>query len=107
MVSFTCKQEQHLENRTQTALKLPVTSILKNERLIGSIPIPAYGWCAWRTTGNDIWVHAIDLHGYGTQQFTGPKTNIIAGWSEKVFNFILLAEQGEGNLEKAIEAYNW
>ena len=60
-----------------------------------------------RVTGNDLWVHAIDLMGYGTQQFTGPKTNIIAGWSEKVFNFILLAEQGEGNLEKAIEAYNW
>lgn len=60
-----------------------------------------------RKSGNDIWVHAIDLQGYGTQQFTGPKTNIIAGWSEKVFNFILLAEQGEGNLEKTIEAYQW
>ena len=60
-----------------------------------------------RKSGHDIWVHAIDLQGYGTQQFTGPKTNIIAGWSEKVFNFILLAEQGEGNLEKTIEAYQW
>ena len=60
-----------------------------------------------RTTGNDIWVHAIDLMGYGTQQFNGPKTNLIAGWSEKVFNFILLAEQGEGALQKAIEAYEW
>lgn len=60
-----------------------------------------------RTTGNDIWVHAIDLQGYGTQQFHGAKTNIIAGWSEKVFDFILLAEQGEGSLEKAIVAYVW
>lgn len=60
-----------------------------------------------RTTGNDIWVHAIDLQGYGTQQFHGPKTNIIAGWSEKVFDFILLAEQGEGTLEKAIADYRW
>ena len=60
-----------------------------------------------KKSGQDLWVHAIDLQGYGTQQFTGPKTNIIAGWSEKVFNFILLAEQGEGNLEKAIEAYEW
>lgn len=59
------------------------------------------------TTGNDIWVHAIDLQGYGTQQFHGAKTNIIAGWSEKVFDFILLAEQGEGSLEKAIVAYVW
>ena len=60
-----------------------------------------------RKTGNDIWVHAIDLQGYGTQQFHGPKTNIIAGWSEKVFDFILLAEQGEWTLEKAIEGYRW
>ena len=58
-------------------------------------------------TGNNIWVHAIDLMGYGTQQFAGPKTNIIAGWSEKVFDFILLAEQGEGNLEKTIAKYKW
>ena len=58
-----------------------------------------------RRTGNDIWVHAIDLQGYGTQQFHGAKTNIIAGWSERVFEFIRLAEQGEGNLEKTIEQY--
>lgn len=57
------------------------------------------------TTGNDIWVHAIDLQGYGTQQFHGAKTNIIAGWSEKVLDFIMLAEQGESNLERTIEQY--
>ncbi len=60
-----------------------------------------------KKTGNDIWVHAIDLQGYGTQQFHGAKTNMIAGWSEKVFDFIRLAEQGEGNLEKAIENYTY
>lgn len=60
-----------------------------------------------RTSGNDIWVHAIDLQGYGTQQFHGAKTNIIAGWSEKVFDFILLAEQGEGTLEETISSYQW
>lgn len=58
-------------------------------------------------SGNNIWVHAIDLMGYGTQQFAGPKTNIVAGWSEKVFDFILLAEQGEGNLKKTIAEYTW
>ena len=58
-----------------------------------------------RKTGNDIWVHAIDLQGYGTQQFHGAKTNIIAGWSEKVFAFIKLAEQEERTLEKSIEQY--
>ena len=60
-----------------------------------------------KDTGNDIWVHAIDLQGYGTQQFHGSKTNIIAGWSEKVLDFILLAEQGEGTLEKTIEQYTY
>jgi len=60
-----------------------------------------------KESGNNIWVHAIDLMGYGTQQFSGPKTNIIAGWSEKVFDFILLAEHGEGTLEKRIAEYQW
>lgn len=56
-------------------------------------------------TGDNIWVHAIDLQGYGTQQFHGAKTNIIAGWSEKVFEFINLAEQGNSSLEKRISEY--
>lgn len=60
-----------------------------------------------KKSGKDIWVHAINLQGYGTQQFCGPKTNIIAGWSEKVLDFILLAEQGEGTLEKTIEQYTY
>lgn len=60
-----------------------------------------------RASGCDCWIHAIDLQGYGTQQFAGPKTNIIAGWSEKVFEFIRLAEQGEGSLESTIENYKY
>lgn len=60
-----------------------------------------------RQTGNNIWVHAIDLEGYGTQQFHGSKTNVIAGWSEKVFEFILLAEQGIGSLTERIQNYTW
>ena len=60
-----------------------------------------------RVTGNDIWVHAIDLQGYGTQQFHGAKTNIVAGWSERVFDFIKIAEQGDGSLEKRIESYTY
>ena len=60
-----------------------------------------------RQSGIDLWVHAIDLMGYGTQQFAGSRTNIIAGWSEKVLNFILLAEQGAGTLEETIARYEW
>lgn len=60
-----------------------------------------------RISGNNIWVHAIDLQGCGTQQFHGFKTNIIAGWSEKVLQFIPLAESGAGSLINAIEKYEW
>ena len=44
--------------------------------------------------GHDVWVHAIDMMGYGTAQFTGKHTNIIAGWNEKIFNLIPMAESG-------------
>ncbi len=60
-----------------------------------------------KESGCDIWVHAIDLQGYGTQQFHGKKTNIIAGWSEKIFDFINLAEQGENSLVQTIDNYTW
>lgn len=72
-----------------------------------SRPVQVYADEYRKKTGNDIWVHAIDLQGYGTQQFHGKKTNVIAGWSEKVFDFIKLAEQGEGNLVKTIEQYSY
>lgn len=48
--------------------------------------------------GHDVWCHAIDLQGYGTQQFVGPKVNVIAGWSERVLEFIPMAEQGLGSI---------
>lgn len=60
-----------------------------------------------KKVGKDFWCHGIDLMGYGTQQFKGPKTNIIAGWSEKVLDFIGLAEEGSGNLVKRISGYEW
>ena len=53
----------------------------------------------------DFWVHGVDLQGYGTQQFCGKNFNLIAGWSEKVPEFILLAEKGIGSLVQTIEAY--
>lgn len=57
--------------------------------------------------GKDFWVHAIDLAGYGTQQFTGQKTNILSGWSEKMLDLIRYAEIGEETLAKRIEKYDW
>lgn len=51
----------------------------------------------------DLWVHAVDLQGYGTQQFCGRRYNLIAGWSEQVLSFINLAEKGMGSLIEEIE----
>ncbi len=56
-----------------------------------------------KQTNQNLWVHAIDLAGYGTQQFHGDRTNIIAGWSEKVLDFINLAESGVHNLTQMIQ----
>lgn len=57
-----------------------------------------------KKVGHDVWCHAIDLQGYGTQQFYGPKTNIIAGWNEQVLRFVSIAEQGFGGIVSEIEA---
>lgn len=53
----------------------------------------------------DVWVHAIDMQGYGTQQFKGKNVNIIAGWNEKVFDFISSVEQGMDSLIYKISGY--
>ena len=53
----------------------------------------------------NLWVHAIDMEGYGTQQFFGPKFNLIAGWGDNIFKFIDLAESGVGNLITEIRNY--
>lgn len=54
----------------------------------------------------NLWVHAIDMQGYGTQQFIGNKTNIIAGWNEKVLQFINMSERGFDTMLSAIESYD-
>ena len=52
----------------------------------------------------NFWVHAVDLQGYGTQQFIGSKFNLVCGWSEKLFEFITLAENGTDSLMKRIQS---
>lgn len=54
--------------------------------------------------GHDAWVHAADMAGYGTAQFRGKDTSIIAGWSEKILQLIPMAEQGTSGMVAAIEA---
>lgn len=57
-----------------------------------------------RKVGHDVWCHAIDLQGYGTAQFAGPKTNIMAGWSSEVIKYIALTEAGVGSIVDAVES---
>ena len=54
--------------------------------------------------GHRVWLHAVDLAGYGTTQFDGPDTSFTAGWSEKVLDFMSMAEAGTGSLGAAVEA---
>lgn len=54
--------------------------------------------------GHDVWCHAIDLQGYGTQQFAGSKVNFIAGWSEQALRFVSMAEAGFGSLVDEIDS---
>ena len=62
----------------------------------------------YRSTLNpNLWVHAIDLQGYGTQQFCGKNTNFIAGWGERVLEFINLAEEGISTQVKDIERFEY
>ena len=61
----------------------------------------------YRTKYNqNFWVHGVDMQGYGSQQFCGKGFNLIAGWSESVLPFILLAERGIGSLVQTIGEYN-
>jgi hypothetical protein len=75
----------------------------------GSSYKPIQGWADEyrRRVNQNAWVHAIDLQGYGTQQFKGNRVNIISGWSEKVLGFIPLVEQGADTLVKRIESYEF
>jgi len=57
-----------------------------------------------KSVNSNCWVHGVDLQGYGTQQFTGGKTNIISGWSEKILEFITLAENGLETLVERVES---
>ena len=53
----------------------------------------------------NLWIHAVDLMGYGTQQFIGARFDLIAGWSERVLPFITLAEKGLDTLVDHIAQY--
>ena len=102
-----------------TDISLPIRHLLSNKIFVDRIIILSdneinHGYGAvcqkyveeYRHSVNPkVWVHAIDMMGYGTQQFEGSNVNIIAGWSEKVLDFIYQAEQGIETLANKIESY--
>jgi hypothetical protein len=102
-----------------TNLSLPIYHLLDNKIYVDRIIILSdseinYGYdrvCQdlinqYRQRINpNVWVHAIDLLGYGTQQFKGDKVNIIAGWNEKILEFIPNVEAGLSNIKDTIEDY--
>jgi hypothetical protein len=53
----------------------------------------------------DAWMHSIDLQGYGQTKFMGNKVNLIAGWSDKVLQFIKMTENMEGDLLDTVMNY--
>lgn len=99
--------EKMINDKVNADRIIVLSDNMNNNSSWNSKPTQRYADEYRKITGNDIWVHGIDLQGYGTQQFHGAKTNIIAGWSEKVLDFISLAEKGEGTLERAIANYRW
>jgi hypothetical protein len=102
-----------------TDISLPLRHLLSNKIFVDRIIILSdneinYGYEAVcqkyveeyrRKVNPKVWVHAIDMMGYGTQQFAGSNVNIIAGWSEKVLDFIYQAEEGIETLAGKIENY--
>lgn len=102
-----------------TDLSLPIKYLIKNKVFVDRIIILSdneinYGYgnvCQklideYRKKVNPkVWVHGIDLLGYGTQQFKGEKVNIIAGWNEKILEFIPNVESGLDNIKEKIEEY--
>jgi 60 kDa SS-A/Ro ribonucleoprotein len=102
-----------------TDISLPIRHLLSNKTFVDRIIILSdneinYGYGAVcqkyveeykRKVNPKVWVHAIDMMGYGTQQFAGSNVNIIAGWSEKVLDFIYQAEEGIETLAGKIENY--
>lgn len=60
-----------------------------------------------REINPDVYLHSIDLAGYGTSQFSKHDTrvHVMAGWSEKILKFIPVFEAGAGSMVEQIENY--
>ena len=80
----------------------------RNDSFFGGSSISA-GWKQYtKMINTEAVLYSIDLAGYGTLQFPASTKNVvkIAGWSDKIFNFIGRYEAGPDQLIKYIEGYN-
>ena len=59
----------------------------------------------YRAAHPNLWVHSIDLAGHGTTKVMGNGVNLIAGWSDKVLDYISQVEEGGSNLIETIDKY--
>lgn len=88
------------------------------DRIVNLSDMQCYGGYSWggpdlqtllnkykREINPKVWMHSIDLAGYGTTKVQGDRVNLIAGWSDKVLEYISLVEQGEGDLLERIRNY--
>lgn len=88
------------------------------DRVIIFSDMQCYGGCGYNDNAQEwvsrykatkspkLWVHSIDLAGHGTTKVIGDKINLIAGWSDKVLEYICQVETGGSDLIKKIEAYS-
>jgi len=82
--------------------------VLSDNEINSNYPNTCQGFLEhYKTINPNVWLHGIDLAGYGTQQFIGKNVNIISGWSEKVFDFISTAEKGVGTMIDKISNYHF
>ena len=100
--------EYAIESEEKHKSKRPFDRVIylsDNECNWGTKTIQTFAGKYRNTYNKEFWVHAIDLQGYGTQQFCGNKFNLMSGWNEKQLEFINLAEKGFGSLIESIENY--
>jgi hypothetical protein len=104
-----------------TAVKYAVDNKIFTDRMIVFTDEQCYNnYRAWNSTETastyferylkevnpKCFMHLINLNSQdGTTQFLGKNVNYIAGWSEKIFEFIPMFEDDNGSLVKTIEKF--
>jgi hypothetical protein len=102
-----------LQTQLHLSLRYLLDNLIKVDRIIVFSDEQCYGGSAQsvldqykKLVNPNVWIHVINLSGYGTTQFSkNSKTNLMAGWSDRMLEFINLAEKGEDGVTNTIETY--